>query len=167
MPPSLSTGSKYQRRFLTTTVGLPLHHFRKRDLWRLPRSMFRGGWIATAQYWKVASRPALGLCCPTQLLRAGGCGKCMAEEHSSSCRTGKWSGATTRGGGKSNTSKEHWITMSRTCGEVVDCPEPAAVTDWSAMPQRETEWLFLSEGIGPKETKRQTAAAAPIKGESL
>lgn len=53
--------------------------------------------------------------------------------------------------------------MSRTFGKVVDCREPAAVIDWTAMPQIETEWLFLSEGIGPKETKRQTAAAAPYQ----
>lgn len=57
--------------------------------------------------------------------------------------------------------------MSKTCGQVVDCREPTAVTDWSAMPQIERGWLFLSKGIGPKETKRQIAAAAHIKGESL
>lgn len=53
--------------------------------------------------------------------------------------------------------------MSKTCGKVVDCREPTAVTDWSATPQIETGWLFLSKGIGPKETKRQIAAAAPYQ----
>lgn len=58
--------------------------------------------------------------------RQDGCGEGMAAESSSSCWMVKWSGATTRGGGRDNTSKEDWITMSKTCGKVVDCWEPTA-----------------------------------------
>lgn len=125
---------------------------------------FLGGWITHHTILESGQSTSIGaVLSQHNFSRRDGCGKWMAEEYSSSCHTVKKNGATTRGGGRHNTSKEHWITMSKTCGQVVDCWEPTAVTDWSAIPQIERGWLFLSKGIGPKESKRQIAAAVPYQ----
>lgn len=87
-----------------------------------------------------------------------GCGEWIASWWSQVGQQGKR--------GRSSSSKEHWIinTKSKTCGKLLTTKNQQQPTDWSAVPQTETPWLFLSKGIGPNETTRQIAAAAHNKG---
>lgn len=152
------------RQIFKNYFGLCLNGFRNCELWILPHGMFPERLDSpSTQYWKVASLLALELCCHNTT-PLGGVGVGNWWQRNTQAAAARWSREGQPQGEGARTALQRSTELQcQNHGTVVDCREPTAVTDWSAMPQIETGWLFLSRGIGPKATKRQIAAAAPYQ----
>lgn len=116
----------------------------------------------TTQYWKVASVLALKLCCHnTTPLGRVGMGRMVRNTHAAAA----WWGEVGRPQGEGTGATLQRRTELQCHKHVAKLltAKNSQQPDWSAMPQIETGWFFLSKGIGPNETKRQIAAAVPYQ----
>lgn len=134
-------------------------------MWVMNTTTWYVSWEAgspTAQYWQVASLLALKLCCHNTT-PLGGMG--VGWQWNTQAAAAWWSEVGQPQGEETGATLQRSTELQcqKHVAKLLTAKNPQQRTDWSAMPQIETGWLFSSKGIGPNETKRQIAAAAPYQ----
>lgn len=165
MPPAPCNGSQCQVRFLKTN-GLPLNCFWKCELGILLHMVCFLGGLITNRTILASSQPTGIEAVLSQHNSSGrdGCGEWMAKWNTQAAAAW-WSevGQPHGEGAGATLQRSTELQCQKHVAKLLTAKNPQQPTDWSAMPQIETGWLFLSRGIGPNETKRQIAAAAPYQ----